>query len=78
MKEFTFVPEGQENCSVKAWIHFQNGSMKIKQRNYPAVIICPGGAYEAVSDISVFFYCQLAVPVCIQFGNLSIKNALPY
>lgn len=60
MKEFTFVPEGQENCSVKAWIHFQNGSMKIKQRNYPAVIICPGGAYEAVSDSE-------AEPVALKF-----------
>ena len=60
MKEFTFVPEGQENCSVKAWIHFQNGSMEIRQKNYPAVIICPGGAYEGVSD-------REAEPVALKF-----------
>lgn len=44
MREFVFVPEGQEKCSVKAWIHSED-----EQAKYPAVLICPGGGYEHVS-----------------------------
>lgn len=43
MREFEFVPQGREKCSVKAWIHGQEGNQ------YPAVVICPGGGYEYVS-----------------------------
>lgn len=50
MREFTFVPKGQEDCKVTAWIHDQNGSREIVQRKYPAIIICPGGGYNFVSD----------------------------
>lgn len=60
MKELDFAPEGYDGCSVKAYIHYQNGSEEIKQRSYPAVIICPGGAYAGVSE-------REAEPVAIPF-----------
>ena len=50
MRTFEFVPEGTSGCSVKAWIHDQNGSESVKQRIHPAIIICPGGGYNHVSD----------------------------
>lgn len=50
MKYIEFVPEGQKNCSVKGWIHDYQGSSEIQQKACPAVLICPGGAYEMVSD----------------------------
>lgn len=50
MRIFEFVPEDTAGCSVKAWIHDQNGSKSVKQRIHPAVIICPGGGYMHVSD----------------------------
>lgn len=61
MRFIEFVPEGQENCSVKGWIHDYQGSGEIPQKAYPAVLICPGGAYEMVSDregepVAVPFY----------------------
>ena len=49
MRAFEFVPEGVSGCSVKAWIHDYEGAEGIAQRSYPAVIICPGGAYRIVS-----------------------------
>lgn len=49
MRIFEFIPEGMADCSVKAWIHDQNGSTEVAQRMHPAVIICPGGAYMMVS-----------------------------
>lgn len=60
MKEFTFHPQRYEECTVKAWIHFQNNSEQIRQKEYPAVIICPGGGYVMVSDIE-------ADPVALAF-----------
>ena len=50
MKVFEFTPQGTAGCSVKAWLHDQNGSASVKQRIHPAVIICPGGAYTIVTD----------------------------
>lgn len=50
MRVFEFVPEGEINCSVKAWIHDQNQSIYVEQRVLPAIIICPGGGYERVVD----------------------------
>lgn len=58
MKEFEFIPEGQEECSVRAWLHASEKSENPK--NYPAVIICPGGAYEDISE-------READPVAAQF-----------
>lgn len=50
MRTFEFVPERTIGCSVKAWIHDQNGSEALRQRIHPAIIICPGGGYSFVSD----------------------------
>lgn len=47
MERFEFAPGGYENCIVKAWLHDALDGCQI---NYPAVIICPGGAYGCVSD----------------------------
>lgn len=60
MREIIFIPEGQRECSVKAWIHDSKGSNQIKQCDYPAVIICPGGGYEHVSS-------REAEPVALPF-----------
>lgn len=60
MKQFEFIPEGYKGCSVKACLHYHNGSKEIAQKDYPAVIICPGGAYENVSD-------REAEPVAVPF-----------
>ena len=60
MKEFEFVLDGYEGCNVKACIHDHNGSREIVQRDYPAIIICPGGAYVNVSD-------REAEPVALPF-----------
>ena len=50
MTFFEFVPEGTKNCRVRAWLHTNNGSTEIVQRQYPAVFICPGGGYGMVSE----------------------------
>lgn len=50
MRVFEFIPEGSNNCYVRAWLHANNGSSEIVQRQYPAVVICPGGGYVMVSD----------------------------
>lgn len=60
MKVIEFVPEGKKNCSVKGWIHDYHGSCEIEQRDYPAIVICPGGAYSIVSD-------REAEPVAVPF-----------
>lgn len=46
MEQFEFAPSGYENCKIKAWLH---DALDGYQINYPAVIICPGGAYAGVS-----------------------------
>lgn len=48
MKYFQFTPNGVQDCVVRAWIH-ENEGLVIEQDVYPAVIICPGGAYQLVS-----------------------------
>ena len=50
MRTFEFTPQGTTGCSVKAWLHDQNCSASVKQRIHPAIIICPGGGYNHVSD----------------------------
>lgn len=47
---FDFIPENTESCCVKAWIHSTNESAEMRQRMYPAIVICPGGGYQLVSD----------------------------
>ena len=48
IKCFAFVPEGNEDCSVRAWLHDYD-EKKIAKRNRPAIVICPGGGYGYVS-----------------------------
>ena len=45
MRFFTFQPEGVENCEVAAFIQNKSSS-----RVVPAVVICPGGGYNMVSE----------------------------
>ena len=48
MKMLEFIPEGVQDCKVRAWLH--TGQRDVKQRMHPAIIICPGGAYEMLSE----------------------------
>lgn len=50
MKSFDIVLERDSACRITGWIHSTNGSSEMPQRLYPAVVICPGGGYEFVSD----------------------------
>ena len=50
MKTFDFIPEGVKDCSVKAYIHGQIDSATVPPRVLPAIIVCPGGGYQFVSD----------------------------
>ena len=49
MNVFEFVPEGTQECRVRAWIHFYDDE-QIAKRFRPAVVICPGAAYESVCE----------------------------
>lgn len=49
MRIFEFVPNGQEDCSVTAWLHTEGESGEMAKRNVPAVVICPGGGFGMVS-----------------------------
>ena len=50
MKTFTFTPEGTTDCSVRARIHGLDESGTISEKLYPAVLICPGGGYDHISE----------------------------
>lgn len=50
MKYFKFQPEGVENCEVTAYVQTSGFSFKMRDRQIPAIIICPGGGYGEVSD----------------------------
>lgn len=50
MRYFTFQPEGVNNCEVTAYIQTSGASPEMKERKIPAVVICPGGGYNMVSD----------------------------
>lgn len=50
MRFFEYTPEGTNNCRVRAWLHTNIGNSEIVQRQYPAVLICPGGGYQMVSE----------------------------
>ncbi|MEE0884632.1 MAG: alpha/beta hydrolase [Faecalimonas sp.] len=49
MRFFEFTPEKAPDCSVKAWIHTNNETNELMHRMNPAIIICPGGGYGAIS-----------------------------
>jgi len=48
MQFFEFIPDGEGECFVQAWIHSYD-ELEFTQRLRPAVVICPGGAYEMIS-----------------------------
>lgn len=53
MNSFTFVPEGVRECMVTAFLQTEMNEMKVRGggiERRPAVLICPGGAYEAISE----------------------------
>lgn len=49
MKKFEFVPEGEKSCKVEAWLRINPGYTEEEQKDFPAILICPGGAYLDVS-----------------------------
>ena len=49
MKILEFVPERQTECSVEAWLHIKSGYTEEEMKDFPAIIICPGGAYMDVA-----------------------------
>lgn len=51
MKYIEFKPENVNGCSVAAYLQTDGLSEQMEQRELPAIIICPGGAYQIVSDI---------------------------
>lgn len=50
MRVFDFVPDGEKDCCVTAWLHTEWESPEMSARKLPSVIICPGGGYGFVSD----------------------------
>ena len=50
MQYFDFIPEGFHGGSVTAYLQMSDKSNGILKRKHPAIIICPGGAYEIVTD----------------------------
>lgn len=50
MKYFTFCPEGVEKCTVVACLQTNGQQGEMKERNIPAVVICPGGGYRFLSE----------------------------
>lgn len=49
MKLFEFIPEGIQDCRVRARLHMSD-SEEIQNQMFPAVIVVPGGGYEFVSE----------------------------
>ncbi len=47
---FCFQPEGTGNCHVHAYIQTGGRSPEMASQNLPAIVICPGGGYQMVSD----------------------------
>lgn len=52
MKVFEFIPEGIQDCKVTAWLHGNEEFTEMAAFTYerPAMIICPGGGYNMVSQ----------------------------
>ena len=50
MKHFKFQPEGGEKCTVTAYLQTELVREPQEYRRLPAVLICPGGGYEMVSE----------------------------
>lgn len=50
MNYFHFLPSGVGKCTVDAYLQTGGRSPEMAERKLPAVVICPGGAYQMVSD----------------------------
>lgn len=50
MKYFTFTPDGVEHCTVTAMLQTGLVNEMRNDKTYPAIVICPGGGYEFVSE----------------------------
>ena len=50
MKLFDFSPEGYPDCTVNAWIHRHDSPDENLHSFHPAIIVCPGGGYNAISS----------------------------
>ena len=48
MRNFEFAPKGEQEGVVRAFLHSNRGDVKNRMR--PAIIICPGGGYEWLSE----------------------------
>lgn len=49
MKILTFSPDGYSDCKVEAWLHRHDSPDENLHLSHPAIIICPGGGYGAIS-----------------------------
>lgn len=52
MKIFDFIPHGVDEGTVTAWLHESERFAEMRSYAYkrPAIVICPGGGYEIVSE----------------------------
>lgn len=62
MDYFSFQPMGTEKCKVNAYLQTNGESVEMAERKIPAVVICPGGAYQMISDregdpVAKEFFC---------------------
>lgn len=70
MVTIDFSPEGAQPCHVIGWIHDNLGE-DILRREYPAVIICPGGGYLYIS-------AREAEPVAEQYYSAGYNTFILY
>jgi acetyl esterase/lipase len=47
---FDFTPNGYPDCTVNAWIHQHDSLDENLRLMHPAVVVCPGGGYKAISS----------------------------
>lgn len=52
MNAFEFIPEEMRDCTVTAWLHENEKFPEMAGYAYkrPAIIICPGGAYDVIAE----------------------------
>ena len=60
MELLTFEPVPGSGASVQAYLHTPVWEMSVRRERYPAVVVCPGGAYAFVSQ-------REAEPVALPF-----------
>lgn len=60
MELITFQPFADTDASVRGFLHTPIWEMEVRREVFPAVVICPGGAYAMVSE-------REAEPVAMRF-----------